>query len=291
MRHSFSRCAIGYDIPKYLSKSLSKCCLNKFVWSAGPSRLFSTTRLPTADGKLRRFYNAVTVQPMDGCVKGGCVMLDGRPMKTPGGNNFILPNEKTALLIAQEWELQSDYIKFELMPLTNLAIQTLDLISLGDTRLQVEAQALKYLKTDAALFRVTEQEALASKQAKILDPILRNIEKRYALEKQLSISDSLMFPQQHQPDLDILASILKKKNAWELGCLFTAVRNLKSYLLGVSLLDGAISVEEACEAANVEEYHQRKRWGEVEGNHDVENSVVEMWLNAAILLQHSVKEV
>lgn len=274
-----------------------------FKSASSQPRLISST----TDRKFRRFYESVSVenQSSQNSVNDlWCVCLDGRLLTTPGQNCFVLPNKTTALLVASEWDHQDEFIKLELMPLTNISIQILDLISHGDTRMLVEAQVVKYLESDSALFRTgnlqTEEqdgtsrneghqvELLATKQAELLDPILRQIEKHYGLEQELKTSNSLVPPQQHQRDLDRLASIVKKKTEWELGCLFTVVRNLKSYLLGISLLDGLISVDRACQVANLEESHQRERWGEVEGYHDVEIATIQMWLNAALLLLTAV---
>ena len=57
--------------------------------------------------KMKRFYKEVSVTAQDG---GYAVLLDGKPVRTPGGNALELPTEKLASAIAAEWRGQGDEI-------------------------------------------------------------------------------------------------------------------------------------------------------------------------------------
>jgi chaperone required for assembly of F1-ATPase len=47
---------------------------------------------------MKRFYKTVQVAPAEG---GFAVLLDGKPIKTPGRGNLILPTELMAASIAR----------------------------------------------------------------------------------------------------------------------------------------------------------------------------------------------
>ena len=72
---------------------------------------------------MKRFYKDVAVAPVDG---GFGVLLDARPVKTPGRNTLTLPTEKLAVAIAAEWRGQGDKIIATSMPLLRLANTVID---------------------------------------------------------------------------------------------------------------------------------------------------------------------
>ena len=50
---------------------------------------------------MKRFYKDVTVGTAE---SGFAVLLDGRPVRTPGRNMLILPTERLAAAIGREWQ-------------------------------------------------------------------------------------------------------------------------------------------------------------------------------------------
>ena len=67
---------------------------------------------------MKRFYKQATVSPEEG---GVAVLLDGRPVRTPGRNLLRVPTEELAEAIAGEWNGQGEQIDARAMPLTGLA--------------------------------------------------------------------------------------------------------------------------------------------------------------------------
>ena len=57
---------------------------------------------------------------------GWRVTLDGRALKTPGGQALVLPTEKLAAAIAEEWRAQQERIDLHSMLLTRLAYGAID---------------------------------------------------------------------------------------------------------------------------------------------------------------------
>ena len=75
-----------------------------------------------AEWKARRFWKTADIRPQG---EGWEVVLDGRPLRTPGKLPLILPTEALARAIAAEWDAQTDVIDPNRMPLTRADVQTL----------------------------------------------------------------------------------------------------------------------------------------------------------------------
>lgn len=232
-----------------------------------------------------RFYEHVTVGSSTD-TSGWEVLLDNRALYTPGGKRCVLPTEAAAHLVASEWESQSARVLFEEMPISSLVIQTVDLVSHDvQNRRAVEAETLKFLATDCTVFvrpgDDASSQALRDAQLAAFRPIHGQLETYYSLPSRIQVSNTLQPPVQPRATRDILAGILTRKSVWGLSCLFCATRNLKSYLLGIALMDDLIQAGTAMDAASVEERFQVQRWGDVDGVHDVQRSIVAAWVQAA----------
>ena len=73
----------------------------------------------------RRFYDVVsTGQTADGMT----VLLDGRPVKTPGGRALAAPGSALADMLAREWDAQATHIDMVAMRATRLAFTAIDFV-------------------------------------------------------------------------------------------------------------------------------------------------------------------
>src|SRR4249919_3511046 len=71
----------------------------------------------------KRFYNDVAIKDEGG---GVGVLLDGKPVRTPGKAPFVAPNKALAEAIGDEWRGQGARINPATMPLTRLANSVID---------------------------------------------------------------------------------------------------------------------------------------------------------------------
>jgi len=69
---------------------------------------------------VKRFYKAASVG------EGNLILLDGKPVRTPGRVPLALPNTGLAGAIAEEWEAQGETIDPRAMKLTGLANAAID---------------------------------------------------------------------------------------------------------------------------------------------------------------------
>src|SRR6267378_3964889 len=88
----------------------------------------------------RRFYEHAGVEGGGGEFR---IVLDGRPVKTPGRRTLAAPTGVLAQAIAAEWEAQRDSIDPANMPLTRLANTIID--GVVDAAPAVTAEVERYL--------------------------------------------------------------------------------------------------------------------------------------------------
>jgi ATP synthase mitochondrial F1 complex assembly factor 2 len=76
-----------------------------------------------AEATLKRFWKTVGVETRDDAY---AVTLDKRALKTPSGNAFRVPHEKSlvATLVAAEWENQETLIKPHALPLVGTNVHS-----------------------------------------------------------------------------------------------------------------------------------------------------------------------
>ena len=56
---------------------------------------------------MKRVYTRAEASPVEG---GWQIMLDGRPVKTPGRQGLVVPNGGLGQAIAGEWQAQGDEV-------------------------------------------------------------------------------------------------------------------------------------------------------------------------------------
>lgn len=76
--------------------------------------------------KARRFWKKADIRPAG---DGWEVVLDDKPVRTPGKKPLILPTEALAHAIAEEWDAQGDIIDPNAMPLTRAANSAIEKVA------------------------------------------------------------------------------------------------------------------------------------------------------------------
>ena len=65
---------------------------------------------------MKRFYEDVSVDEIDG---GFRILLDGRPLKTPGKATLLTPVQGVAEAVGSEWREQGEKIEPSAMPIND----------------------------------------------------------------------------------------------------------------------------------------------------------------------------
>ena len=204
---------------------------------------------------MKRFYKEVSVAAVDG---GFAVLLDCKPVKTPGRNVLILPTEKLAVAIASEWRSQGDEIIPTNMPLLRLANTVID--GIAANRADVIGAILRFGENDLLCYRAHQPLELVSRQRTGWDPWLE-----WAREKHgagMAVGEGLTHVDQTPEALTALRRALEDFDAFTLGGLHVVASITGSTVLALAVAAGEISGAQAFELSRIDEIYQAEKWGE-----------------------------
>lgn len=204
---------------------------------------------------MKRFYKTVSLEDH---ADGFTIHLDGRPVKTPGRNELILPSQQLAQEIVSEWDVQEKEIDAATMPMTGLAQGALDQVA--NERERIVGRVAAFADSDMLYFRGDDSQAdLAAHQAECWDPLLDWGQSRF------DVSFKLIFGIMHQSQSD--ETIARLTAAVECQDDFTLAAMLSLSGLTGSLIATLALVEKKFEPAliwqlsNLEELWQEQQWG------------------------------
>ena len=206
----------------------------------------------------RRFYKAVTVEPAEG---GFCVLLDGRPVKTPGRRPLSVPHRAAAEALREEWDAQTERIDPATMPMTRLANTVIEAIA-GDPA-PVRDDIGFFIETDLLFYRAAAPERLVERQTVMWDPILDWA--KAAFGGRFVLAEGVMPVAQPKASLDAFRTRLAAiTDPFQVAALHQATTLTGSALLAMAVNDGRLSAEEAWQLAHLDEDWTIEHWGEDE---------------------------
>lgn len=203
----------------------------------------------------KRFYKDVTVSDEDGLA---AILLDGRPVRTPGKALLAVPSVRLAEAIADEWRGQGDRIDPNTMPLTKLVNSAID--GVAGQEAAVIDDIVAHGGSDLLCYRASGPEGLLALQAEAWDPVLAWA--AGALGAPLSLAEGVMHVQQPPGSLAALRAEIEPLDALKLAALHVMTTLTGSALLALAVARGERSPEAAWEAAHVDEDWQISQWGE-----------------------------
>jgi chaperone required for assembly of F1-ATPase len=202
----------------------------------------------------RRFYDRAGTAAE--AAAGHGVRLDGKPVRTPAGRILAAPSVALAQALAAEWDAQRELIDPARMPLTRLANSIIDGVS--DRPGPVATEIEKYLGSDLVCYRAAAPLGLVERQARHWDPILAWA--RETLGAPLRAAAGVVHITQDEDALACARAAIPR-DPWRLGALHAATTLTGSALIALALAQGRLSVEEAWEAAHVDEDWNTEQWG------------------------------
>jgi chaperone required for assembly of F1-ATPase len=202
----------------------------------------------------KRFYDQVAIKD-EGVVVS--VLLDGRPVRTPGKAAFLLPNAALAEAVAEEWRGQGTCIDPQTMPLTRLANSVIDGVKGAEGA--VVDDILNYARSDLLCYRAEGPNGLVALQTKHWDPIL--VWAKQDLGAPMRLAEGVMHVDQQPASLDAIKQRLETFDLWHLAALHVMTGVTGSALLALAVLLQRFSPEEGWDAAHVDEDWQIAQWG------------------------------
>lgn len=222
---------------------------------------------------MKRFYADVAVAAAEGAFR---VLLDGRPVRTPGRRELRLPWRMLAEAVAEEWRGQGEEIDPRRMPLTRLVTTAIDL--LPERAPAVIAELLEFARHDVLCYRVEHPRELVVRQRAAWDPWLDWAAREHGLR--LMPTAGIMAVEQPAEVIERLRCVLEALHPLALVAVHAAARVTHSAVLALALAQGALDAEEAFRLAHLEELWEIEQWGE-EREQRRRHSALRAELNAA----------
>jgi chaperone required for assembly of F1-ATPase len=202
---------------------------------------------------MKRFYKNVTV---DETKDGFRFLLDAKPVQTPARQPLLLPTRALAEAIAEEWRIQGDEMLPLAMPLTRLVNAVLD--GVRATRADVIAAILRFGENDLLSYRAESPVALVARQ---LD---WNVYLDWAAERhgaRLAVTAGIRHVEQSAETMAALCRAVSGLDDFHLAALHVLVSITGSLVLGLAVLDGRLTADEAFTLSRLDEAYQAERWG------------------------------
>ena len=204
----------------------------------------------------RRFYKDVTVEPVD---QGFCVLLDGRPVKTPGRRPLAVPHRIAAEALRDEWDAQVERINPATMPMTRLANTVIEAISADPT--PVRDDIGNFIETDLLFYRAGAPEPLVERQNELWNPILEWAKETFG--GRFVLAEGVMHVAQPLASLEAFRERLSAiTDPFQVAALHQATTLTGSALLAMAVNDGRLGATEAWRLAHLDEDWNIEQWGE-----------------------------
>lgn len=204
---------------------------------------------------MKRFYDAVTTEPVDG---GFQICLDGRPVRTPLKALLVAAHKPLADAVVQEWASQDGEIDLMSMPLTALLNVAADHVE--SRRDEVVAEIASYIETDLLCYRDDKQAELQELQEARWQPVLDWADS--ALSIRLSVTGGVLPISQPPEAKRTLVVILEGMDPLALTAMLKLAPLFGSALLGLAVIHGRFSAEEAYDLSVLEDVWQEQKWGQ-----------------------------
>jgi len=227
----------------------------------------------------KRFYREAAAVKRDA---GWTVELDERGLKTPAKAPLILPAEKLAASIAEEWNRQKERIHISSMHLTRLANVAVD--RTPENRDGMGDELARYCGTDLVCYLAETPADLRDRQDAAWGPIRDWAGK--ALGVMLIPVEGIIAAPQPDACLEKARQHALSLDDFRLTGLSYACGLFGSALLALAVEQGEIDALDAFERTLIDETYQMERWGGDEeaeariAGHRAEAASVKVWFDS-----------
>ena len=224
-----------------------------------------------SEWKQKRFWKNVHVVSSEA---GYFIKLDDKILKTPAKKQMMLPTEALAKKVASEWDEQVEEIHPTTMPFTKSANAALDKVS--EQFEEVSSLISEYGDTDLLYYRADSPPELQKRQKTGWDPIVKWAENTFKV--QINCGTGIVYIPQNEKLFSETRKKINNLSIFELTALYDMVSITGSLILGLAIINGRLSAEEAYQLSRIDEQWQLEQWGE-----DEEAQVASNLKNIAIL--------
>lgn len=204
---------------------------------------------------MKRFWKSATAAAEDG---QWAVRLDGKPLRTPARAPLLVPTERLAKAIADEWNAAGETVNPREMPLTGLANAAIDQVS-PDPRAFAEGLA-RYGAGDLLCYRADGPSELVDRQQTAWDELLGWARRRFDVD--FATTSGIVHVAQPQATVQRLGHAAASLDAFRLAALSPLVTISGSLVSALAVAEAAVPAEAAWNAVTIDEQWQREQWGE-----------------------------
>jgi chaperone required for assembly of F1-ATPase len=203
---------------------------------------------------VKRFWKEVAAEPQDG---GWAIRLDGRAVKTPARAELVIPTQRLADAIADEWRAVGQTLNPREMPMTGLANAAIDRVA--PDRSTFASGLARYAEADLACYRSEWPPELVERQSKTWNALLGWARRRFDVD--FVTTSGLMHVPQPPATIEQLSHAVAALDAFRLAGLSPLVAIGGSLIAALAVLEKAMAPEEAWDAVSVDERWQLEQWG------------------------------
>ena len=204
----------------------------------------------------KRFYKDVAVAAGEG---GFVVQLDGKGVKTPARALLVLPTERAAKLVADEFAAQGETLDLAAMPVYRLVNTAIDGVA-NDPQAVLE-DILRFSSSDLLCYRADGPDTLVRRQNDAWDPVIDWA--RATLGARLLLAEGVIHVEQPREAIAALGIHLNQRaEPLRLAALHVMTSLTGSALLALAVDFGEFDAEAAWNAAHVDEDLQAEHWGQ-----------------------------
>jgi len=210
-----------------------------------------------SEWKPKRFWKNVHVASLEA---GYFIKLDEKILKTPAKKQMLLPTETLAKKVASEWDQQVEEIDPTTMPFTKSANAALDKVF--EQSEEVISLLGEYGETDLLYYRADSPPELQKRQKLGWDPIIKWAENTF--EVQINCGTGIVYIPQNERLISETRKKINTLSIFELAAFYDMVSITGSLILGLAIINGRLSAEEAYQLSRIDEQWQLEQWGEDE---------------------------
>ena len=204
----------------------------------------------------RRFYKTVEIEVAPG--GGWQITLDGKVLRSPAKAALLLPTEKLAKHLRQEWDAQETHIQPQTMPMMQFASTAIDRVAQHHTA--VAAETAGYAGSDLLCYRAEQPAELVRRQSEIWQPLLDWANQRF--DTALRATTGIVAIAQSPDSLARYSQVVAAHDPWRLTALASLTGTTGSLIIALAVSEGRLDVLDAVAAAQLDELYQAERWGE-----------------------------
>ena len=203
---------------------------------------------------MKRFWKNAAVVPAG---DRWAIALDGKQVHTPGRKLLIVPTQRLAKAIAEEWNAVGETIDPREMPLTGLANAAVERVA-PDVE-AFAASLAKYAESDLTCYRAEHPGVLVRRQEQSWDPLLAWARRRYDVD--FVTTAGIVHVEQPEATARRLSAEVAVQDPFRLAGLSPLVTIGGSLIAALAILERALPAEEVWQAVSVDERWQAEQWG------------------------------